>query len=79
MTSPQATRAAEALGYRRINATSHGQPVFQRVSGSGPRYITLDVDGHIGGVWKGANSIADLGSRTTRSGTFDANLVRIGD
>lgn len=28
---------------------------------------------------KGAKSIKDLGSKKTRSGTYDANLNRIGD
>ncbi|WP_237712661.1 toxin C-terminal domain-containing protein [Pectobacterium brasiliense] len=43
------------------------------------RYITPDVDGHNGGFWKGADSVKNLGSRKTRSGTYDANLNRIGD
>ncbi|MBW5882016.1 hypothetical protein FYM13_10555 [Staphylococcus aureus] len=29
--------------------------------------------------WKGARSIKNLGSKKTRSGTYDANLKRIGD
>ncbi|HCY4498520.1 TPA: hypothetical protein O1U09_001509, partial [Staphylococcus aureus] len=29
--------------------------------------------------WKGASSIKNLGSKKTRSGTYDANLKRIGD
>ena len=79
MTAAQATAAAKALGYRKISETSHGQPVFERISGKGPRFITPDVDMHNGGVWKGANSIRGLGSKTTRSGTFNADLGRIGD
>ena len=63
---------------RKINEISHGQPVFERVSGSGPRYISPDADVHRGGVWKGANTLKDLMQRTSKSGTFDANLQWIG-
>lgn len=38
------------------------------------RYITPDVDAHSGGVWKAANTIRNLGSKITRSGTYDALL-----
>ncbi|MBK3511386.1 MULTISPECIES: toxin C-terminal domain-containing protein [unclassified Pseudomonas] len=69
-------QAAEALGYKKINETVHGgQAVFKR----GNRYITRDLDGHNGGAWKAAKSVKDLGSRETRSGTFDVNMERIGD
>ncbi|WP_230491899.1 toxin C-terminal domain-containing protein [Lysinibacillus sphaericus] len=44
-----------------------------------PKYISIDQDGHNGGVWKGADSIKNLGSKKTRSGTYDAELNRIGD
>ncbi len=40
---------------------------------------TPDVDKHNGGVWKGADSVKKLGSRRTRSGTYDMDLNRIGD
>ncbi|MBS9426327.1 toxin C-terminal domain-containing protein [Photorhabdus caribbeanensis] len=43
------------------------------------KYITPDVDQHNGGVWKAADSVKNLGSRRTRSGTYDADLNRIGD
>ena len=75
MTGPEATTAAERLGFRRTNYRSHGQPVF--TDGRG-RFITPDVDSHIGGVWKMADSPQNLGSRSTRIGTFDANLNWIG-
>ena len=42
-------------------------------------YITADIDGHIGGVWKAANSVKGLGSRSTRLGTFDAFMNWIGE
>ncbi|WP_409269987.1 toxin C-terminal domain-containing protein [Pseudomonas sp. KCJK9044] len=37
------------------------------------------MDKHNGGVWKGADSVKKLGSRRTRSGTYDMDLNRIGD
>lgn len=48
----------------------HGQFVYKK----GNRYITPDVDGHNGGVWKMTDSIKNLGSRSTRMGTYDAKL-----
>ena len=75
MTSKQATEAANKLGFEKTNYTSHGQPVFKK----GNTYITPDVDGHNGGTWKAAGSVKDLGSKSTRWGTYDANLNRIGD
>ena len=68
-------QAAAALGFRPTNERSHGQPVFT----DGRRYITPDVDSHNGGAWKMAGSPRALGSKQTRSGTYDANLNRIGD
>lgn len=75
MTSKQATEAAKDLGFQKTNFTSHGQPVFKK----GNTYITPDVDGHNGGVWKAAGSVKDLGSKSTRWGTYDINLNKIGD
>jgi len=50
------------------------------------KYITPDVgssDGlgsHNGGFWKAASSPENLGSKTTRTGTFNEDLtIRIGD
>jgi RHS repeat-associated protein len=68
-------KAAEDLGYTKTNYRSHGQPVYK----NGNKYITPDVDGHNGGAWKMADSIKNLGSKSTRMGTYDANLNRIGD
>ena len=42
-------------------------------------YITFDIDSHNGGAWKAASSVARLGSKATRLGTYDENLNRIGD
>ncbi len=75
MTTKQATEAARKLGYKKTNYTSHGQPVYKK----GNTYITPDVDSHSGGVWKAAGSLKDLGKKSTRWGTYDANLNRIGD
>lgn len=75
-TTKEAQKAAEALGFRRINETIHdGQAVFRR----GKDFITRDMDGHNGGAWKMADSVKNLGSKETRAGTFDINLKRIGD
>ena len=72
----QATAAAEKLGYAKTNELSSGQAVYKK----GKSYITRDVDGHNGGAWKRASSVANLGSKATRDGTYNADLtVRIGD
>lgn len=75
-TTKEAKAAAEALGFKKINETVHdGQAVFKR----GKDFITRDLDGHNGGAWKMADSVKNLASKETRSGTFDVNLNRIGD
>ncbi|MBO0440217.1 hypothetical protein JZO69_07570 [Enterococcus sp. DIV0869a] len=78
VTSKEASDAAKALGYDKINEKSHGQPVFKNKKNN-PKYITPDVDSHNGGVWKGADTLEGLGSKKTRSGTYDKDLKRIGD
>jgi filamentous hemagglutinin len=43
-------------------------------------FITRDIDGHNEGAWKRASSVANLSSKTTRTGTYNADLsVRVGD
>jgi hypothetical protein len=75
-TTKEATQAAEALGYRRINETVNGQAVYT----NGKSYISRDVDGHNGGAWKEADSVKNLGTKESRNGTFNADLsTRIGD
>ncbi|MCY7772165.1 SAR2788 family putative toxin [Bacillus haynesii] len=74
-----AKAVAKELGYSATKYVSHGAKVYKRVKGKGPKYITRDKDGHNGGVWKGASSVKNLGSKKTRSGTYDAELRRIGD
>jgi len=63
----QADEAAEALGYRRTKEfpfNSHGQRVYT----NGKDFISPDVDGHNGGVWK------KFDRRGRRVGTFDGDL-----
>ena len=76
MTNREATSAANSLGYSKVpNATSHGNAVFTNPKATRAlRYITADVDGHVGGVWKAADTISNLGSKSTRSGTYNALL-----
>lgn len=80
-TAPSVAKAAaEDLGYTVTNYTSHGAKVYKAgKKAKGPAYITVDKDGHNGGVWKGASSVKNLGQKSTRSGTYDAELNRIGD
>lgn len=65
-------REAERLGYNRVVKNppfdSHGQKVYT----NGVRYITRDVDSHIGGVWK------MFDRHGQRIGTYDANLNYLG-
>ena len=76
-TTADATTAATSLGYTKTSELSNGQAVYKK----GTYYITRDIDGHIGGAWKRAiGSAANLASKTTRDGTFNADLTkRIGD
>jgi RHS repeat-associated protein len=73
-TTKEAAAAAEKLGFRKINETIKGQAIFT----DGKLFITRDIDSHNGGAWKMADSVANLGSRQTRMGTFDAQLNKIG-
>ncbi|MEK3822213.1 SAR2788 family putative toxin [Cytobacillus sp. FSL W8-0315] len=75
-----AKAVAKELGYSEVKGQySHGAKIYLRGKGKGPKYISRDKDGHIGGAWKGATSIKNLGSKKTRSGTYDIELKRIGD
>lgn len=62
-------------GYRKIKGFSHGIPVYT----NGKNYITPDVDGHNGGIWKMGKSVKALQNKHTRMGTYNAILKRIGD
>ncbi|SDP60259.1 toxin C-terminal domain-containing protein [Selenomonas ruminantium] len=68
-------KAAKELGYERIGERSHGQPIYKK----GHNFITPDVNRHNGGFWKMAKSVDALKNRTSRKGTYDKHLNRIGD
>ena len=76
MTNKEAAAAAKELGYTKVNGvTAHGKSVFTNAKAPRDlRYITADVDGHSGGVWKAADTIEHLLSKATRSGTYDKAL-----
>lgn len=63
-------------GYSKIKQRAkNGEPIFS----NGKKYISPDRDGHNGGIWKMADSLEDLNSKSTRMGTYDKDLNRIGD
>jgi hypothetical protein len=72
---------ANKLGFKKTNYRSHKQPVYKK----GNKYIFPDIGSgngsgsHNGGVWKMANSVKNLSKKSTRMGTYDKNLNRIGD
>lgn len=69
---------AKELGYSKTNYLSKKAVVYYNKKGK-PKYIVRDIDSHNGGSWKGASTVKDLGSKKTRSGTYDIDLNRIGD
>nr|WP_276552636.1 toxin C-terminal domain-containing protein [Streptococcus danieliae] len=81
--SPETTKLAKELGYKKRNERSgHNTPIYERLKHAkvkGPKFISPDRDAHSGGYWKGANSLEDLRDKTTRGGTYDKNLNKIGD
>ncbi|ATD64599.1 toxin C-terminal domain-containing protein [Neisseria weixii] len=82
-TTAAATKAAERIGYRKTGQVSSGQAVYEATKAAkvkGLPYITPDVDSHKGGAWKATKTVAALGSKQTRLGTYNEDLtVRIGD
>ncbi|WP_377325651.1 toxin C-terminal domain-containing protein [Pimelobacter simplex] len=74
LTTSQAADLAKYLGYSRTNYLVTGERVFVR----GGSYIVQDTTAHSGGVWKIANSVKGLSSKTTRTATTDALLNTIG-
>ena len=86
MTNGEAKIAASKLGYQDTGISlPNGQKVFLNPKASSDmKYISQDIGSgnglgsHNGGSWKAANSIRNLGSKETRTGTFDINLNRIG-
>lgn len=80
-TDKEATKAAEKLGYDKISEKCGKAAIFKKgkKTKKGPEYISRDIDGHIGGAWKGGSSPEKLCSKKTRSGTYDKDLNRIGE
>ncbi|MCU4991132.1 SAR2788 family putative toxin [Bacillus cereus] len=74
---PLAKAVASRLGYAETKFYSHGARVYYNKKGK-PKYITRDKDGHIGGAFKGADTVKALANKKTRSGTYDLELRRIG-
>jgi hypothetical protein len=74
-TTKEATAAANELGFSKVAGTVNGQAIYS----NGKTFISRDIDGHNGGVWKMAKTIRDLGQRSTRMGTYDKFLNWIGD
>ncbi len=77
LSKSQIAEAAKKLGFEKTNHISHGQTVYYNKKTH--KYISYDVDGHNGGVWKMADSVEKLANKNTRLGTYDINLNRIGD
>lgn len=73
--SKEYDKIAQKLGFERTGERSHGQPIYRK----GRCFISPDANRHNGGFWKMAKSIKDIKSRTSRKGTYDKNLNRIGD
>lgn len=75
-----AKAAAKDLGYEEVrNQYSHNAKIYERKKGKGPKFISRDRTSHIGGAWKGARKIKDIGKKETRQGTYDIELNWIGD
>ncbi len=82
MREDEAEKLIVEQGYRKTNIHLHGRSVYYNPKQpNNIQYITYDVDGHNGGVWKAGNKKwAEGGGRSaSRSGTYDENLNRIGD
>ncbi|WP_195948132.1 toxin C-terminal domain-containing protein [Paraclostridium bifermentans] len=77
ITNKELTIIAKNLGYIKVNEQCHGQAIFYNKKSKS--YISYDIDSHNGGFWKKATSIKNLASRSTREGTYDIELKRVGD
>ncbi|GGG05912.1 hypothetical protein GCM10010912_58210 [Paenibacillus albidus] len=75
LTNKQTEALAKYLGFTKTNYKVKNKPVYS----DGKNYIVQDIDSHNGGIWKMAKSINELTSKSTRSGTFDALLTKIGE
>ena len=70
--APGSRRRPRARGVSRVRGAREG-------NGPYPRHVTRDGDDHSGGAWKGARTIKALLDRSTRAGTHDERLRRIGE
>ena len=60
-------------GFKEVpGVKSKSMPVYKK----GNRYITPDIDSHIGGTWKMADSPKNLRRKATRMGTFNEDLTK---
>ncbi|CAF3305539.1 unnamed protein product [Rotaria socialis] len=75
--------AVEVLKFQKTNLLAHGVAVYRNSKRpNATEYITYDVDGHVGGVWKaGDKKWAEGGckQKPARSGTYDKDLNKIAD
>ena len=78
--SPEATKLAKELGYKKENERGKdGVPIYKRIKGKGPKFISPDHASHKGGYWKGADTKEKLLDKKARKGTYDKYLNRIAD
>lgn len=71
--SEEVEALAKEIGFTKTSYKAHGQAVFK----NGTTYITLDIDGHKGAVWKKAKSKwKNLLTIQSREGSFDWNLSK---
>lgn len=84
LTNKQQRSAAEDLGMTEVkSALAKGDRLIFKKDGmyysaDTPVWKSGELTTHNGGVWKGAKSPEALNSKTTRAGTYDANLNPIG-
>jgi hypothetical protein len=62
------------LGARQYGGGSYFNSADDAQRVNGKNFIVQDIDSHSGGLWKMADTIKGLGSKTTRSGTYDYDL-----
>lgn len=84
MTAKESKKVAENLGYVKTNyLAKNGEPIYYNKKTK--TYISQDVGSangmgpHNGGVWKMAKSPNDLNKKSTRMGTYDKELNKIGE
>ncbi len=81
-TDKEAKNILEPQGYRPTNERVQNRKVFRnpKPENGKPQYVVRSNTQHTGDeAFKGAESVEDLKSSTTRSGTYDVNLNKVGD